>query len=147
MFSNSSLLFASALVLAAQLATVASQGHNHTGHEDHPCQCEAKEQGWAINCSDSTAMQARGSLPTLLWLGPVVSAGSGDRAPLLAAYAAPVTAAARAASRHASHRNGQGWHWAGTREPVQPHTRTRVGLRYTGAGVCWRAGRLPGRVQ
>jgi len=63
MFSNSSLLFASALVLAAQLATVASQGHNHTGHEDHPCQCEAKEQGWAIDCSDSTAMQARGCAP------------------------------------------------------------------------------------
>jgi len=58
MFSNSSLLFASALVLAAQLATVASQGHNHTGHEDHPCQCEAKEQGWAIDCSDQKPMTA-----------------------------------------------------------------------------------------
>ena len=50
------------LLLAAQLDSAASQGHDHTGHADHPCQCEAEEQGWNIACSDKTAMLVSGQL-------------------------------------------------------------------------------------
>ena len=34
--------------------------HDDHGHgKQHPCQCEAKEQGWTIDCSDQKPMQVR----------------------------------------------------------------------------------------
>ena len=48
---------AAALLLA--LPAALSQGHNHTGHDDHPCHCEAEEQKWEIDCTKKAVIQVR----------------------------------------------------------------------------------------
>ena len=52
--------FAVAVSYSAAIANGEADDHDDHGHgKQHPCQCEAKEQGWTIDCSDQQPMQVR----------------------------------------------------------------------------------------
>ena len=57
---SSTFKYAAAAVLLAQLPAAlceAPNGHNHTGHADHPCHCEAEEYKFEINCTQKPLIQ------------------------------------------------------------------------------------------